>query len=33
MITFREAVSSARGRLFNTKSEEEEKKVIEKERN
>jgi hypothetical protein len=33
MITFREAVSYAGGCLFNTKSEEEGKKVREKERN
>jgi hypothetical protein len=33
MITFREAVSSAGSCLFNTKSEEEGKKVREKERN
>jgi hypothetical protein len=31
MITFKEAVSSAGGCLFNTKSEEEGKKVREKE--
>jgi hypothetical protein len=33
MITFREAVSSAGGCLFNTKNEEEWKKVRKKERN
>jgi hypothetical protein len=33
MITFREVVSYARSCLFNTKSEEEGKKVREKERN
>jgi hypothetical protein len=33
MINFREVVSSAGGCLFNTKSEEEGKKVREKERN
>jgi hypothetical protein len=33
MITFREAVSSAGGSLFNTKSKEREKKVRGKEKN
>jgi hypothetical protein len=33
VCTFEEAVFSARGKLFNTKSEEEEEKVREKEKN